>query len=272
MTEAELRHAVGDRVYDAFAPHGLLYNHDAEDPDDLVFLGTTDKARRSRSTSGPPRATSSSTSTSTSSRWTAAGSPPPPACPATPRCATTTTSTPCSTAKSFMDQHAQRAALVELAHGQGPARRRRQGLPDRDDDQQRRVRHRRPDERAAEARVGVEPDDRATFLGDAGRPRPHAGPRQAQDLPGLAGAPRADLGAGRRGRGRAQGHHRERVQPAPRAGRGPDRHPDDGPALHLPVQRELDHEPDPRDVPRARLLLQPLPGPARRCARAACSS
>jgi lactate racemase len=41
MTEAELRHAVGDRVYDAFAPNGLLYNHDAEDPDNLAFLGTT---------------------------------------------------------------------------------------------------------------------------------------------------------------------------------------------------------------------------------------
>jgi len=42
MTEAELRHAVGDRVYEAFAPHGLLYNHDAEDPDGMVILGTTD--------------------------------------------------------------------------------------------------------------------------------------------------------------------------------------------------------------------------------------
>ena len=41
MTEAELRHAVGDRVYDAFAPHGMLVNHDAEDPDNLAFLGTT---------------------------------------------------------------------------------------------------------------------------------------------------------------------------------------------------------------------------------------
>jgi lactate racemase len=41
MTEDELRHAVGDRVYDAFAPSGLLYNHDAEDPDNLAFLGTT---------------------------------------------------------------------------------------------------------------------------------------------------------------------------------------------------------------------------------------
>jgi hypothetical protein len=41
MTEAELRHAVGDRVYDAFAPHGLLYNHDAEDPDGMAFIGET---------------------------------------------------------------------------------------------------------------------------------------------------------------------------------------------------------------------------------------
>src|SRR5207302_6596903 len=43
MTEAELRHAVGDRVYDAFAPRGLLYNHDAEDPDNMEHLGTTDE-------------------------------------------------------------------------------------------------------------------------------------------------------------------------------------------------------------------------------------
>ena len=41
------------------------------------------------------------------------------------------------------------------------------------------------------------------------------------------------------------------LEAAPRAGRGPDRHPDDGAAVHLPLQRELDHEPDPRDVPRA---------------------
>src|SRR5690606_15974967 len=41
MTEAELRHAVGDRVYDAFAPSGALYQHDAEDLDNLVSLGET---------------------------------------------------------------------------------------------------------------------------------------------------------------------------------------------------------------------------------------
>jgi lactate racemase len=42
MTEAELRHALGDRIYDAFAPEGLLTQHDAEDPDNLIHLGTTD--------------------------------------------------------------------------------------------------------------------------------------------------------------------------------------------------------------------------------------
>lgn len=41
MTENELRHALGDRVYDAFAPQGALYNHDAEDSQGMVTLGHT---------------------------------------------------------------------------------------------------------------------------------------------------------------------------------------------------------------------------------------
>jgi hypothetical protein len=41
MTEDELRHQLGDRIYDAFAPRGMLYQHDAEDPDNLAFLGET---------------------------------------------------------------------------------------------------------------------------------------------------------------------------------------------------------------------------------------
>ena len=48
------------------------------------------------------------------------------------------------------------------------------------------------------------------------------------------------------------------------AGLGPDRRAYDGPALHLPLQRQLDHEPDPRRLPRPRLLLQPLPRQAPR--------
>ncbi|MGH2671298.1 MAG: lactate racemase domain-containing protein, partial [bacterium] len=46
MTDAELRHAVGKRVFDAFAPQGLLYNHDAEDPDGMLLVGHTDEGER----------------------------------------------------------------------------------------------------------------------------------------------------------------------------------------------------------------------------------
>ena len=42
MTDAELRHALGDRVFDAFAPNGCLLQHDAEDPEGLVEIGRTD--------------------------------------------------------------------------------------------------------------------------------------------------------------------------------------------------------------------------------------
>jgi lactate racemase len=41
MTEAELRQALGDRVYEAFAPSGLLTQHDAEDPDNILHVGQT---------------------------------------------------------------------------------------------------------------------------------------------------------------------------------------------------------------------------------------
>ncbi len=43
MHDFELRHALGDRVYDAFAPQGLLKQHDAEDPDGMLHIGLTDK-------------------------------------------------------------------------------------------------------------------------------------------------------------------------------------------------------------------------------------
>jgi lactate racemase len=42
MTDEELRHALGPRVFDAFAPNDLLLQHDAEDPDALVHLGVTE--------------------------------------------------------------------------------------------------------------------------------------------------------------------------------------------------------------------------------------
>ncbi|HEU4527705.1 MAG TPA: lactate racemase domain-containing protein [Actinomycetota bacterium] len=42
MTGPEIKHAVGERVYRSFYPKDLK-NHDAEDPDNLLFVGTTDK-------------------------------------------------------------------------------------------------------------------------------------------------------------------------------------------------------------------------------------
>jgi hypothetical protein len=40
MTPAELKHALGNRIFDEFYPD-RLYNHDAEDPDEIVDLGQT---------------------------------------------------------------------------------------------------------------------------------------------------------------------------------------------------------------------------------------
>ena len=98
MTEAELRHAVGDRVYDAFAPHGLLVNHDAEDPDNLLFIGTTEKGEEveinKRAAESDLIIYVNINLVSMDGGWksTATG-----LASYRSRCATTTTSTPCST-------------------------------------------------------------------------------------------------------------------------------------------------------------------------------
>ena len=187
MTEAELRHAVGDRVYDAFAPHGLLYNHDAEDPDGMVILGETATRRGGADEpAGRRERSASSTSTSTSSLWTVDGSPRQPASRATPRSSTTTTCTPCCTVESFMDQHKSELHTSQLAPGQGLPRRGHQDLPDRDDGQQQHIRLRRADGVAAEARVGMERPRPAHVRRDADRAQGAAHAGQAQDLPVMA--------------------------------------------------------------------------------------
>ena len=265
MTEAELRHAVGDRVYDAFAPHGLLYNHDAEDPDNLAFLGTTDagrgggdqqaggRERPDRLRQHQPRVDGRRLEVDRHRpRLVPVAAPPP------------QRAAPCSSRAASWTATAASCTRATGAWARCCASAGRQGLPDRDDAQQRHVRHLRPDVGPPEARVGVDGARPGHVHRHEGRARPHAGEGPPQDLQRLAGALRHHLGAGRRGRGRARGHHRQRLRAAARADRGPDRHPHDGPALHLPVQRELGDEPDPRDVPRARLLLQHVPGQAAR--------
>lgn len=42
MKPHEIRHIVGDKIYDGYAPE-RLYNHDAEDPDNMVVVGETER-------------------------------------------------------------------------------------------------------------------------------------------------------------------------------------------------------------------------------------
>ena len=120
MTEAELRHAVGDRVYDAFAPHGLLYNHDAEDPDNLAFLGTTDKGEEveinKRAAESDLHRLRQHQPRGHGRRLEVA---PPPASSSYRSLRHHHNVHTMQHSRSFMDRHKQRAALVELAHGQG---------------------------------------------------------------------------------------------------------------------------------------------------------
>ena len=272
MTEAELRHAVGDRVYDAFAPHGLLYNHDAEDPDGMAFLGTTDAGRGGRDQqAGGRERPARLRQHQPRRRWTAAGSRPPPAWPATAASATTTTCRRCSTAGrswtgTSRELHHSNWRMGEVLRDAGVKIFQIETTLN-NDTFGRRARCRCCRSGSGSGRRGTGP--RSSRM-KAGLDRMPAEARR-KIFHVVAGAVRHDVGAGRRGRGRARGHDRERASRQQLvAGRGPDRHPHDGAALHLPLQRQLGHEPDPRDVPRARLLLQHVPRASRSCARAAC--
>ena len=213
MTEAELRHAVGDRVYDAFAPDGRLYNHDAEDPDGMVVLGET---RHGEEVQMNKRAAESDlivyvniNIVSMDGGWksTATGlsgytrHPPPPQ-----------RRRRCASRSRFMDRHNS-----ELHHSNW-----RQGE----------VIKRRRASRSSRSRPRSTTTPSATTArcrcsrSASGSGRPATGPRSsacrpastrmpprgpAQDLPGLAGALRADLGPGRRGRSGPRGHDCEHV-------------------------------------------------------------
>ena len=162
MTEPELRHALGDRIYDAFAPNGLLTQHDAEDPDALVHLGHTDQGEdveinRRAAESRPPglrQHQPGGHGRRSQERGHRAGQLPEPPSPPQPR------------------DHAEepllhgpaplRAALLQLADGPAHRRQRGKGVPDRDHSQQRHlpVAFRIP----PEAGVGVGRKDRLGYL------------------------------------------------------------------------------------------------------------
>ena len=151
--------------------------------------------------------------------------------------------------------------LADGAAAQGPP----QHLPDRDHARQRRVPGalRLP----AEARVGVVGQGPGLDAGDATRARCRAEAAPAQAVPRPARAVRPDRHQRRRDGGRARADDRRGPPAAARRGAGAVRRAGDGRALPRPLQRQLDDEPDPRDLHGPRLLLQLLPRPAGRTPR-----
>ncbi len=272
MTEDELRHAVGDRVYDAFAPAGSPLQPRRRGPRQPGLPGHHQPRRGGRDQQAGGRvATCSSTSTSTSSRWTAATRAPPPAWPATARISTTTTCTPWSTPRSSWTATTPSCTTATGAWARSsptPACKVFQIETTINNDT---FGDDRPDVGAAEARVGVDHQGPGHLHGHAGRAstacRSSARRKIFQSHGRPTASPRCTAGAIEPVH---ETHPGALLRPAPRAGRGPDRHPHHGAALHLPLQRELDHEPDPGHVPGARVLLQHVPGASRWCGRAAC--
>ena len=261
MTEAELRHALGDRVYDAFAPNGLLTQHDAEDPDNLVHLGQTDQGedveinKRAAESDllvyvninlvamdGGHKSVATGLASYRSLRHHHN--------PQTMQ-----------QSKSFMDQHRSELHSANWRMGRLIAE---SGVKVfqiettlNNDTFPGAFRFLQKREWEWKAR------DRLGYRGRLHGPRPHAAP----------GTPGRSSTRSRRPHrmtsvqaGEVEAVHKLTTDnvwaAAGRGRRGPDRHPDHGPALHLPLQRQLDHEPDPGGVPRPRLLLQPLPGQA----------
>ena len=262
MTDPELRHALGDRVFEAFAPHGLLLQHDAEDPSNLVHLGLTDQGedveinRRAAESDLLVYVNINLVAMDGGHKSVATGLASYRSLRHHHNVRTMLNS------RSFMDMHRS-----ELHHSNW-----------------------RMGRLIAESGVKVFqiettlntdtfPEqlaflqkrewewslrDRASFLATSSALERTPGRHQPQDLPRRTRPARHDLGAGRRGRGRARGHTRQRLPPAAGRGLGPDRRAHDGAALHLPLQRQLDDEPDPGRLLGARLLLQPLPRQAPR--------
>ena len=200
MTEAELRHALGDRIYEAFAPHGLLTQHDAEDPDNLLDLGRTDRGRgggdqQAGGDERPARLREHHPrrhGRRPQERGHRAGQlpePPPPPQPddhaplaarswtRPPRSCTPPTggwagSSPTAGVKVFQIETTLNTDTFPSQFALPP-----------------------------EARVGVEAAGPGHLRGDRRRARRHPGPAVPADLPLDPGPPRPDLGAGGRGGG-----------------------------------------------------------------------
>ena len=186
MHEFELRHALGDRVYDTFEPRGLLFQHDAEDPDNLAFLGTTDQGEEieinKRAAESDLLVYVNINLVAMDGGWksTAIGL----ASYRSLRHHHNPTTMEAS--HSFMDQHASELHKSTWRMGKVIARSRAEGLPDRDDTQHRHVPAavRLP----RQAGVGVERQGPRALPRHGQVGRQVAGAKRPQDLPRHRGA------------------------------------------------------------------------------------
>ncbi len=270
MTEAELRHAVGDRVYDAFAPDGLLYNFDAEDPDNLTFLGETDEGEEVEISK---RAAESDLLVYVNINLVAMDG------------GHKSTATGLASYRSLRHHH----NVHTLQHSRSLMDRHNSALHHSNWRMGEVIR--KAGVKIFQIETTLNNDtfggdlplsvlqkrewewtlaDRASFIGlKAGLDRMPSNARRKVFNAWKAPYALTSVQAGEVGPVH-DAHHPERPRPATGAGRGPDRRAHDGAALHLPLQRELGDEPDPGHVPGPRVLLQPLPGEARSSGRAGC--
>ena len=139
MTEAELRHAVGDRVYDAFEPIGALYQFDAEDPDggQLHRHHRPRRGGRDQQAGGGvrPRRLRQHQPRGDGRRLEVDGDRP----RLVPLAAPPPQPDDDGGQPQLHGPPPQRDPPLDVADGQGAARRRDQGLPDRDDAEHRHV-------------------------------------------------------------------------------------------------------------------------------------
>ena len=188
MTDDELRHALGERVFDAFAPQGALYNHDAEDPDGMVVLGRTDHDeivtmnRRAAESNLLVYVNINLVAMDGGWKSTATGLADYRALRHHHNVATMQQS------RSFMDQPRSQLHRSNWRQGSGHRGQRAPDLPDRDHRQQQHVRTGWTPGRAAEARVGVDGKRPGLVHGHAGRAQDDAGGRPPRHLQPVAGA------------------------------------------------------------------------------------
>ena len=219
MTEAELAPRGRRPRLRRVRAVGRLYNHDAEDPDAMAFLGTHRHGRGRRDQQARRRvrpARLRQHQPRRDGRRVEVDRHRARELPVSLRHHHNVHTMQHS--RSFMDQHTQRAAQEQLADGQGDPRRGRQDLPDRDHAQHRHV----PASRSTSCRSASgngSPRDRALFVGSS-KALARTPSRLARKIfQSIEGAAPDDERAGRRGRGGAREDDRERASPAARRGR-----------------------------------------------------